>query len=251
MIRAGSNVFTLKCARPLIHLRQNPVSVTFATNTILVNRKLLFYILFFLVLVIGFYFTLTRVIPGFGDVSLPVLSYVQPFRFSNQDNQPVTEQDLQGKVYVTEYFFTTCPNICPMMNGNMMQVYKKFKQENDFVIVSHTCDPENDSATRLHAYADSLQIDTKKWWFLTGRKDSLYQTARTSYLLDDPQNNLKRIEDQFMHTQMFALVDRTGRVRKIYDGLKQSEIDQLLADIPLLLREPAGRKRFANDLFSK
>jgi protein SCO1/2 len=215
------------------------------------SKKWLFYILFFLLLITGFYFTLTRVIPGFGDVRLPVLSYVQPFRFINQDGQAVTEQDLQGKVYVTEYFFTTCPNICPMMNSNMAKVYKRFREEKEFIIVSHTCDPDNDSAVRLHRYADSLGIDTGKWWFLTGRKDSLYNTARTSYLLDDPKNNLQKIEDQFMHTQFFALVDRSGRVRKIYDGLKQSEVDQLIADIPLLMREPVSSKRFANDLFSK
>ena len=216
-----------------------------------VKRKWLFYSLFFGLLVVGFYFTLTLVVPGFGDVRFPVLSYVQPFRFTDQDGRTVTQQDLQGKVYVTEYFFTTCPNICPMMNMNMAQVYGKYKKENDFLIVSHTCDPERDDPERLHRYADSLRVDTKKWLFLTGRKDSLYQLARTSYLLDDPQNNLTRIEDQFMHTQFFALVDRSGRVRKIYDGLKQSEIDQLILDIPLLIREPVSQKRFAFNLFSK
>jgi len=216
-----------------------------------VKRKWLFYILFFIFLITGFYFTLTWVIPGFGDVRLPVLSYVQPFRFTDQDGKTVTEQDLQGKVYVAEYFFTTCPNICPMMNSNMAKVYEQYRKENEFFILSHTCDPDTDSAARLRSYADSLRIDTRKWWFLTGRKDSLYNTARTSYLLDDPKNNLQKIEDQFMHTQFFALVDRSGRVRKIYDGLKRSEVEQLINDIPLLLREPASSKRFANDLFSK
>ena len=213
------------------------------------NRKLLFYSLFFIVLAVGFYFTLTRVIPGFGEVKLPVLSYVQPFRFTNQDGKPVTEQDLAGRVYVTEYFFTTCPNICPMLNNNMKKVYEQFKGQEGFLIVSHTCNPETDSASVLKKYADSMKVDTRQWIFLTGRKDSLYNTARVSYMLDDPKNNLTNIEDQFMHTQFFALVDRNGKVRKIYDGLKDKEVELLIKDIPLLLQEPVSDKRFSNNIF--
>lgn len=213
------------------------------------SRKFLVYTLFFIVLAVGFYFTLTRIIPGFGDVKLPVLSYVQPFRFTNQDGKLVTEQDLGGKVYVTEYFFTTCPNICPMLNNNMKKVYEQFKDTEGFLIVSHTCNPEFDSAAVLKHYADSLGVDTKKWMFLTGRKDSLYNTARLSYLLDDPKNNLTKIEDQFMHTQFWALVDRNGKVRKIYDGLKEADINLVLKDIPVLLKEPVTDKRFSNNIF--
>lgn len=213
------------------------------------RRRLLFYSLFFILLSVGFYVTLTRIIPGFGQVRLPVLSYVQPFRFINQDSVGVTDQDLSGNVYVAEFFFTTCPNICPMMNQNMKKVYEKFKGLEGVQIVSHTCDPDTDHPTRLKRYADSLGVDTRQWMFLTGRKDSLYQMARTSYLLDDPANNLQRIEDQFMHTQFFALVDRNGRVRKIYDGLKDKEIQVLLTDISALLNEPVSEKRFSNNLF--
>lgn len=213
------------------------------------NKKWIFYGAFFLLLVVGFYVVMTKLIPGYGNVKLPVLSYVQPFSFTNQDGRPVTEKDLEGKVYVTEYFFTTCPNICPMMNTNMKKVYEKFKDTEGFVIVSHTCNPETDSAARLKHYADSLQVNTTKWWFLTGRKDSLYNTARVSYLLDDPKNNLQKIEDQFMHTQFFALVDKAGQVRKIYDGLKEEELKELEKDIAVLLKEPVTRKRFSNNLF--
>lgn len=213
------------------------------------SKKRLYYILFFAALAVGFYYVMTLVIPGYGDVKMPVLSYVQPFRFENQDKKIVTDQDLDGKVYVAEYFFTTCPNICPMMNNNMKKVYEKYKNEEGFIILSHTCNPETDSAARLKYYADSMQVDTRRWWFLTGRKDSLYNTARMSYLLDDPKNNLQKIEDQFMHTQFFALVDKSGQVRRIYDGLKQKEVDKLIDDIPVLLKEPKSRKRFSNNLF--
>ena len=95
-------------------------------------------------------------IPGYADVKLPVLSYVKPFRFTSQDNQPVTLADLRGKVYVAEYFFTTCKGICPKLNSNMKTLYADLKNEPDFMIVSHTVDPETDSPVRLKVYADSL-----------------------------------------------------------------------------------------------
>lgn len=213
------------------------------------SRKLVFYIVFFAVLIVGFYITLTKVVPGFGKVKLPVLSNVQPFAFTNQDGKQVTQRDVEGKVYVTEYFFTTCPGICPRLNTNMMKIYEAYKNEPGFVIVSHTCDPDNDSAPRLKHYADSMQVNTGRWWFLTGRKDSLYQAARNSYMLDDPKNNLKNIDEQFLHTQFFALVDKQGRVRKIYDGLKNEELEELKKDIAGLLKENDQGQRFANNIF--
>jgi len=215
------------------------------------RKKWIVYTGFFVVLAVGFYFAMTKLIPGFGDVKLPVLSYVQPFSFTNQNGEQISEKNLEGKVFVTEYFFTTCPNICPALNTNMRKVYDQYKDETGFVIVSHTCNPETDSAARLKWYADSMKVDTKRWWFLTGRKDSLYNMARKSYLLDDPKNNLVNIEDQFMHTQFFALVDKAVQVRKIYDGLKEAEVKQLNADIAVLLKEPISRERFSNNLFGK
>jgi protein SCO1/2 len=169
---------------------------------------------------------------------MPILSYVQPFSFTNQDGGAVTDKDLLNKITVVEYFFTTCKGICPKLNTNMKQVYEIYKKEPDFQILSHTCNPDTDSVPVLKHYSDSLQVDTKKWIFLTGRKDSLYQMARGSYLLDDPKNNVEKIEDQFIHTQFFALVDRQGKVRgKIYDGLKALEVEQLKQDIFKLLKE--------------
>ena len=213
------------------------------------SRKVIFYIAFFVVLVIGFYVVLTKVIPGYGEVRLPVVNRVQPFSFINQDGQQTTERNVEGKVYVAEYFFTTCPSICPMLNTNMMKIYEEYKDEPGFMILSHTVDPDNDNVARLKKYADSMKVNTQRWVFLTGRKDSLYKTARNSYLLDDPQNNLQNINDQFLHTQFFALVDKTGRVRKIYDGLKKQEIGELKKDIKRLLKERNSEERFSNNLF--
>ena len=137
------------------------------------------------------------------------------------------------------------------MNANMKTIYEAFKNEPNFMIVSHTCDPERDSAARLKVYADSMKIDTQKWVLLTGRKDSLYQIARSAYLLDDPKNNVEKIEDQFIHTQFFALVDKDGKVRaQVYDGLKQTELDRLKKDIGTLLAEKAGSGNFVNGIFN-
>ncbi|MBS1917856.1 MAG: SCO family protein [Bacteroidetes bacterium] len=200
------------------------------------SKKKVFYISFFVVLFVVFYFVLTKIIPGYGDVKLPVLSNVRPFAFTNQDGKLITEKDVAGKVFVAEYFFTTCKGICPKLNTNMKILFEQYKNNPDFLILSHTVDPQTDSVARLKHYADSLGADSKTWWFLTGRKDSLYNTARVSYLLDDPKNNNISINDQFIHTQFFALVDKNGQVRKICDGLKKDEIEELKMDIDNLLK---------------
>lgn len=201
------------------------------------SRKAKFYIIFFTLMVVGFYVALTQVVPGFGKVKLPVINYVKPFSFINQDGNRVTNQDVAGKVYVAEYFFTTCKSICPVMNTNMRDIYEAYKNEPGFIILSHTCDPETDTVAQIKRYADSMKVNTARWWFVTGRKDSLYLTARNSYLLDDSENNLQNIDDEFLHTQFFALVDKQGQVRKIYDGLKKDELAQMKKDIAGLLKE--------------
>src|SRR5215475_7455349 len=151
------------------------------------SKKSLFYSIFFLVLFILFYFFMTIVIPGFGKTSLPVLNKVQTFSFLNQNGERITNKDVDGKVYLAEFFFTTCPGICPKMNTNLRPVYEKYKTEPDFLILSHTVNPSVDTVERLKHYADSLGVNANHWIFLTGRKDSLYLAARVSYLLDDPK----------------------------------------------------------------
>lgn len=201
------------------------------------SKKLLIYLVFFTLLLAAFYYFVFRGTDNW-KVKMPTLSYVKPFHFTNQDGEMVSDSNLMDKITVVEYFFTTCKGICPKLNTNMKEVYMEFKDQPDFQILSHTCNPETDSVPVLKRYADSLQVDTKKWIFVTGRKDSLYQMARGSYLLDDPKNNVEKIEDQFIHTQFFALVDRNGKIRgKIYDGLKTIEVQQLKRDIAKLLKD--------------
>jgi protein SCO1/2 len=206
-------------------------------NFVLMSKKLLYYLLFFAALLAVFYVIVFRGTDNWKSKPA-VISYVKPFSFTTQDGQPFTDKDMLGKVSVVEFFFTTCRGICPKMNNNMMKISKEMAGEPDFMIVAHTCDPDRDSVARLKVYADSLQINTRQWVMLTGRKDSLYQMARSSYLLDDPKNNVVKIEDQFLHTQFFALVDREGKVRgQIYDGLKEPDLERLRRDIQRLLKE--------------
>ncbi len=200
------------------------------------KKRSIFLLVFFGVLLLSFYLVLMAT-TDFGKVKLPVLNTVHPFTFMKQDGREITEKDVNGKVYVAEFFFTTCKGICPKMNRNMQAVYAELKTEKNFLILSHTVDPETDSVAQLKQHAESLGASVENWWFLTGTKESLYRTARESYLLDDPDNSTKNITEQFLHTQFFALIDKTGRVRGIYDGLKQDEIKTMKNDIYTLLEE--------------
>ena len=190
------------------------------------SKKATFYSVFFVALITIFFLTVRPWIKRKDTISV-----VQPFAFINQDGKIVTDKDVEGKVYVAEYFFTTCRGVCPRLNTNMKKVYDRFKEEKDFLILSHTSDPERDSSQQLKKYADSLGVNTSKWMFLTGRKDSLYTMARISYTIDDPANNLRNIDDDFLHTQYWALVNRQGQVKKIYDGLRDSEVRAMIKEI--------------------
>lgn len=193
-----------------------------------------------IVLVGLFYFSLSFT-KGFFDVKLPIMSYVQDFSFTDQNGHVVNEHNVEGKVYVTNYFFTTCKGICPKMNFNLSGVYNQFKNDKDFAILSHTSMPETDSVPLLKAYETKMigkdPDYAAKWYFVTGDKDSLYKMARQSYLLDNPKNNSINIAEAFIHTQFFSLVDKQARVRGIYDGLKPDEIARMEKDIKTLLKE--------------
>src|ERR1044071_1845902 len=124
-------------------------------------KRILWYGVFFVVLTLCFFFFLFAGTDNWKK-KLPIVSYVQPFSFINQDGQKVTEKTIEGKVTVVEYFFTTCKGICPRMNNSMKKIYEEFKNEPGFLILAHTCQPETDSVARLKFYADSIKIDTKK-----------------------------------------------------------------------------------------
>ncbi|MEO6547448.1 MAG: SCO family protein [Ferruginibacter sp.] len=227
-------------------------------------KKWHWYIGFF-VLLFGAYFIYFFSQDDFEQSSLPVINNnIQPFSFTNQNGKAITDRDIEGKVYVTEYFFTTCKGICPKMNANMRRVYDTYKGDSSFMIISHTCMPETDSVPLLKKYEHkmiggkltkaedgSYKIDydstlnnkspftNNSWNFVTGDKTALYKMARQSYLIDNNKSDdtTANISDQFIHTQFFALVDKKSRVRGIYDGLQEEDIQKLLQDIKSVLKE--------------
>lgn len=224
---------------------------------------------FFALLLTVFYLLVFRDY-DFSKSNLAVINDVQEFSFINQNGKAVTQRDVEGKVYVAEYFFTTCKGICPKMNANMRRVFDAYKDEPGFMILSHTCMPETDSVSLLKAYEErmisgklkknsdgsyKIEYDTTgksvinpNWNFVTGDKASLYKMARESYMIDNNKpDSSQLIKDQFIHTQFFRLVDKQGRTRgEVYDGLKNDEVEKLITDIKDLLKEKVSSKRFMN-----
>lgn len=164
---------------------------------------------------------------------------IQSFSFTDQNNKAFGSKDLKGKVYVAEYFFTTCGTICPIMNAQMQRVQQKFRGNKDFRIVSITVDPEQDSVPQLLQYAKNHQADNNQWHFLTGKKEALYQLARRSFFLLKPAavRNQGDVGSDFIHTNYFVLVDQESQIRGYYDGTSEKAVDTLLMDIDLLLEE--------------
>ncbi len=158
------------------------------------------------------------------------------FNFTDQDGHKITDQDVADKIRVVEYFFTTCKGICPEMNENMVDVYDAYKGNDNFVILSHTVNPETDSVPVLKKYAEKYGAQTPYWEFLTGDKKELYDMARYSYLItaDDPSPDLA-IEDDFIHSEKFVLIDPQNRLRGQYDGTNPEDVKKLISDIKILL----------------
>lgn len=194
-----------------------------------------------IVAIITVYLLMLSTTKGIFDRKLPIFDYVQDFHFTDQDGDLVSNNTFEDKVYVADYFYTTCTGICPKMNFNLSKVYKHFKDNPNFAVISHTTMPEVDSVPRLKAYQKRMLGDeihnAAKWYFVTGPKDFLYKVARESYQIDNPDNHLQNVQDDFIHTQFIALVDQQKRVRGIYDGLKKDELAQLQKDITTLLEK--------------
>jgi protein SCO1/2 len=233
------------------------------------KNKLWIYLGFFAVLLSVFYFFIFRDY-DFSASKLAVINPLVPeFSFIDQDGKTISQRDTDDKVYVAEYFFTTCKGICPKMNANMRRIFDQYKDVPNFMIVSHTCMPEVDSMPLLKAYEQKMingilirnedgsykinemqgigtnLAENPNWHFVTGDKKKLYDMARIGYTIDNGKpDSLQRIEDEFIHTQFFALVDKYRRVRGIYDGLKEEEIQKLMIDINGLLKEKVAPKRF-------
>jgi protein SCO1/2 len=159
---------------------------------------------------------------------------IPAFKFVNQYGDTITGKSLDGKIYVADFFFTTCPNICPVMHRNMLPVYNEFKNNADFRIISHTIDPKYDTVPVLKKYADKMGITGNTWWFLHGQKNDTYQIAK-SYLVSVQEKNT---QGQYVHDGYFILIDKQKRIRGTYQGTDAKEVEKMIADIKTLMAEP-------------
>lgn len=161
------------------------------------------------------------------------------FSFTNQEGKTITQKEIEDKIFVVEYFFTTCPTICPKMNVQMQRISQYYKGNNEFKILSFTVNPEVDTVEQMKRYADAHKSDPNQWNFLTGNKQDLYNLARTSFfvLKTAEAQNLGDAGNDFIHTNNFVLVDKKKRIRGYYDGTSIKEVNQLIKDIEQLLEE--------------
>lgn len=160
---------------------------------------------------------------------------IADFAFVNQVGDTIRKEDMAGKIYVADFFFTTCPTICPVMKKEMLRVYELFKGEPNFRILSHSIDPTHDTQAVLKDYAEKLGVpDATTWNFLTGDQEKIFEIGQTSYLTTTMADDME--PGGFLHSGAFLLVDQQGRIRGVYDGTKTEQVDRLLADIPKLLK---------------
>ncbi len=162
-----------------------------------------------------------------------IYNTIPSFSFVNQYGKTITEKDLDGKIYVADFFFTSCPDICPIMQRNMLTVYNAYKTDPGVKILSHTIDPKRDTVGALKKYADKLGIGGDSWWLLYGKKEDIYQIAEKSYLVAVNQKG----EQGFIHQGWFVLIDKQKRIRGSYDGTNMEQVKQLVTDISTLKKE--------------
>ncbi|MHB1147146.1 MAG: SCO family protein [Lutibacter sp.] len=198
----------------------------------------------FIILIFGIY-AIPKIVDRFKTPNLVTIGKVPPFEFTNQDGKLITNSFYEGKVYVVEFFFTTCPTICPKMNESMLKIQNEFYGNVDFGIASFSINPKYDTPQILKEYAKSHGATLKNWNFLTGDQDIIYELANTGFTLYAGEDS--NAEGGFEHSGMFALVDKQGNIRSrldelgnpiaFYDGLDPKGVQQIKEDIKILLKE--------------
>lgn len=164
-----------------------------------------------------------------------VYKTIPNFKFLNQDSVEFTQEALKNKVYVADFFFTSCSTICPIMHRNMKTVYDKYKDNPEVMFLSHTIDFKYDLPSKLKSYAKKLGVDDKKWIFAYGTKDQVYQLAEKDYLVAVQEDSTAT--DGYIHQGWLVLIDKQKRIRGAYDGTKTEEVEKLKNDIGVLLAE--------------
>lgn len=198
----------------------------------------------FIVLIFGIW-AVPKIIAKFQKSDLVEIGPVPEFKLTNQDNKTISDKDYLGKVYVVEFFFSTCPTICPKMNESMLQLQNEFYGNPNFGIASITIDPAKDTPQVLKEHANLLGVKHYNWHFLTGDKDYIYSLANKGFNLYAGENN--KVAGGFEHSGLFALIDKDGKIRcrkdaqgnpiLYYDGLEASGVEAIKEDIKKLLEE--------------
>ena len=161
---------------------------------------------------------------------LPISGSVPDFEFTDSNGETITREDMEGKVWVADFIFTTCTMACPIMTGNMNLIHKSFKNDNNVRIISISVYPEYDTPEVLKEYASRYNANTDRWHFLTGPEESVKNIIKTGFKIGD-------YEDIIFHSEKFALVDVRGNIRGYYSGMETEDMSKLKKDIKRLLRE--------------
>ena len=168
-------------------------------------------------------------------ISDTVYHQVADFSFINQDNVEVNHNTFKNQIYIADFFFTSCPTICPIMKTQMLRVYDTIQYLNDVKILSHTIDPEYDTVALLRDFAERLGVSSKKWHFVTGEKEKIYEIAQRSYMVTALEDNSE--PGGFVHSGAFILIDKERKVRGLYNGTKADQVDRLIRDLAVLRKE--------------
>ena len=175
-------------------------------------------------------------LPAGADVKKQITHIIPAFNMTDQYGHSITQNDVAGKIHVANFIFTRCGSICPIMTKHMKLIDSAFAQNPNVVLLSYSVTPWIDSVQRLHAFAADNKITSPNWHLLTGSQREIYALARQSYFAEEDLGFTKD-STEFLHTEHMLLVDKTGRIRGIYNGTLQLEAEQLIADIGTLLKE--------------
>jgi protein SCO1/2 len=214
------------------------------------GRRILVVSVISLILVLPVLFGILLKNSKFGYHELPVYSsdelgiqvpyIIDSFSLIDQNGEIFTRDSIGDKVFISNFFFASCPDVCPIINGHMKIASQKLENSTDVLFISHTVDPHNDSVAVLRAYADKFEVNDKQWKFLTGNKSTIYHLARDSYkavIQEVPDTN------DFIHSEKIMLIDKDFQVRGIYNGLKITEVMELIKDARFLLKTYKDNQR--------
>jgi protein SCO1/2 len=171
-----------------------------------------------------------------GSAAYDSIHTIPAFSFIDQDSNCITEKTIANKIYIADFFFTSCPGICPRLTKNLRLVQDAFKNDSNVLLLSHSVTPDIDNVATLKKYAQHYGVINTKWHLLTGNKDSIYTIARKGYFADEDLG-LQRTPSDFLHTENMLLIDKKRRIRGIYKGTSVADIINMEADIKLLEQE--------------